>query len=344
MKKKLGPIRDRLVNRLSGIDVRATANAVNEAVAQEQVWREIASQRQEIAHARQVLAESLQADRESVNQWQAAADVQLREIFAQVEFASRRQHVLLEALKIERDHIPELQTRLSAVRETAEYRGVHDLKDPLVSVRIATFDKTEELMDVAIASVLAQSYENFEIVVVNDGPNEKTRRAVIGLNDMRVRYAELPERGRYPSDPHSKWMVAGSPAMNRAASLCEGAWIAPLDDDDEFTADHIEKLVILGNKNRAELSYGALIQRNLKEGGEKKIWSSPPAISEFSFQGAIYLRLLNFFQYDQQSWLTEEPGDWNLIRRMSLAGVNMACTQDVVAIMNMVPYTLKDAK
>jgi hypothetical protein len=242
----------------------------------------------------------------------------------------------------QRDDVPRLKAQLDGVRASPGYAAVLADREPLVTVRMAAWRKTEELMDVAIASVLKQTYERFEIVVVNDGPNETTRDAIAKLGDARIRYVEFPEQKTYPSDPHKKWMVAGSPGMNRGAELARGSWIAPLDDDDEFSPDHIEKLVGLALNEQAELAYGALLQKHLTHGTEHLIWSYPPAISQFSFMGAIYMKHLDFFRYDEQSWIVGEPGDWNLIRRMKAADVKMASTKDIVGTMYSVSYTHKD--
>lgn len=319
---KMGRYRDSFVNRSAGFDVRGTI-----AGLQASIDRTVDASRR--------IEETLQSFR-------AEAAERLAESATELQEVRRRLDVQLAATRQQRDGIPGLRAQLETLRATREYRSSWSDPEPLVSVRIASYLKTEELVDVAIASVLAQTYENFELIVVNDGPNDTTRRAVEGIGDPRISYSELPQRGAYPEDPHWRWMVAGSPAMNRGASLATGVWIAPLDDDDEFTPDHLEKLVKIGVENEVELSYGALVQKHLVHGSEKRIWSSPPAISEFSFQGAIYLRALHeIFRYDESSWIVEEPGDWNLIRRMKEAGVTMACTTDVVAVMNMVPYTLK---
>lgn len=207
-----------------------------------------------------------------------------------------------------------------------------------MSVRIASYNNTEALIDVALASVFKQTYDHLEVVVVNDGPNERTRAAINSLNDSRIRYTELPSRGDYPADPHLRWMVAGSPAMNEAARLATGSWIAPLDDDDEFLDDHIETILNLAIERRAELAYGALIQRDIEQGVDRLVFSDPPAVSEFSFQSVIYAAGLGFFEYDTESWRVAEPGDWNLIRRMKAAGVRMASTEDVHAVMNFVRF------
>jgi len=265
--------------------------------------------------------------------WQATLDHIERGIAAQRELLRR-----------ERDGLPTVVEGLAALRLSPEYEAAFGEVEPLVSVRIASYRKTDELMDVAIRSVLDQTYQNFEIIVINDGPNKRTRKAIARLDDPRIHYEEFAERTRYPSDAHARWMVAGSPGMNRGADLARGVWVAPLDDDDAFTPDHLEKLLALARRKHVELAYGALTQHNMVTDTDVRIWSSPPAISQFSFQGAIYLRLLHsIFRYDESSWLVNEPGDWNLIRRMSAAGVTMAATPDVVATMYQMPYTHKDA-
>lgn len=273
--------------------------------------------------------------REETRQWWRETDALLRHL-------DLRSQAQIESARRERDDIAGLAAALADLRSSPEYEASWDDAEPLVTVRIASYNRTDELVQVALDSVLRQTYERIEVVVVNDGPNPTTRAALERLNDPRVRYAELPQRGAYPAHPHLRWMVAGSPAMNEAARLAQGAWIAPLDDDDEFAADHIERLLGLARRERAELAYGALIQRDRGEGVDRVIFSDPPSAGAFSFQSTIYLAGLRFFEYDTESWRVDEPGDWNLARRMVAAGVRMAATDEIHAFMNMVRFDLRD--
>ncbi|PZU46377.1 MAG: hypothetical protein DI566_07755 [Microbacterium sp.] len=261
-----------------------------------------------------------------------------REEDALLRLLVERAEVQIETTRRDRDRITELRQRLERFRLSDDYERLWDDPTPLVSVRIASYQNTDALVETAIESVLRQTYQNFEIVVVNDGPNPRTRAAIMELRDDRIRYEETPARGDYPTDAHLRWMVAGSPAMNHAARLARGVWIAPLDDDDEFVEDHLEKLVSLARRERAELAYGALIQRDKESGVDRLIHSDPPQPGQFSFQSVIYAAALRFFEYDTESWRVGEPGDWNLVRRMSLAGVRMASTPDIHAIMNFVRF------
>ncbi|MEL7210226.1 MAG: glycosyltransferase family 2 protein, partial [Actinomycetota bacterium] len=183
-----------------------------------------------------------------------------------VELAHRRETV---------DDIPRLREQLRAARTDPDYDAAFDEADPLVTVRIASYQRTQELLEVALPSAFDQTHRNLEIVIVNDGPNPATREALDALDDPRVRYHELPERGRYPEHPLSRWRVAGTPAGNRGLELATGRWIAPLDEDDAFTPDHVEVLLALARDRRAELAYGAVRQHNVVTGEDRTIWSDP---------------------------------------------------------------------
>ena len=89
----------------------------------------------------------------------------------------------------------------------------------LISVVIPTRRRPELLLR-AIESVLRQTYDQMEILVVIDGPDEATREALRGVQDSRLRVIALPES------------VGGSDARNTGVQNAKGEWIAFLDDDD----------------------------------------------------------------------------------------------------------------
>lgn len=267
---------------------------------------------------------------------------QVKDLRAELDELSGREYAKAALLRAQKDGTEQAKEWLATFRRSERYARAFGDR-PLVSIRIASYRKTDELIDVALASVARQSYDNYEVVVVNDGPNEKTKVALEALAMPNLRYVELPQRSEYPAHPRLRWMVAGAPGMNLAAQLARGEWVAPLDDDDEFTPDHIEKLVALAHSSRAELVYGASRQVNEVNGSSVEIWSDPPQISQFGFAAAMYMQGLNeVFTYDIESWLVNEPGDWNLARRMLAAGVTYASIRDVLAISHQVPYTHKD--
>ncbi|MEI2833231.1 MAG: glycosyltransferase family 2 protein [Acidimicrobiia bacterium] len=235
------------------------------------------------------------------------------------------------------DHIFELRKQLVDVRKTDEYKEIFNQKDPLVTVRIATYNNSELLVQRAIKSVQDQTYNNWEIVVVGDGCDEKTQIAIDELHDNRIKYFNFPYRNVYPEDPISRWQVAGSPGMNKAVELAKGTWIAPLDDDDEFAPNHIEVLLNKALSEKFEFVHGAFKQVIVETGEESVIKSYPAQVNFAPAQAGIYTRILDFFEWDTQCWVINEPGDWNFIRRMMEAGVFMGFVEDCVTTM----YTYK---
>ncbi|MBU2693453.1 MAG: glycosyltransferase, partial [Candidatus Eisenbacteria bacterium] len=89
---------------------------------------------------------------------------------------------------------------------------------PVVSVIIITHDRSRYLKE-AIESVLAQTYKDLEIIVVDDGSTDDTRSVVEGLNDLRIRYFYKDHSGI-------------SDSRNYGISKARGKYILWLDDDD----------------------------------------------------------------------------------------------------------------
>ena len=200
---------------------------------------------------------------------------------------------------------------------------------PLVTVRIATYDRGPLVLERSLKSALSQTYKNIEILVVGDGATPETIEAVNSIKDPRVRFVNLPERGRYPDDPEKRWMVAGSVPMNYSRGVARGAWIAPLDDDDEITPDHVEVLVGLATEHRLEFVYG-LSEAELPDGSWTLVGAWPPIQGGICHGSIVYSAKLDFFEYDEESWRDNEPTDWNRWHRMMEAGVRMGRVEHVV--------------
>jgi len=128
-------------------------------------------------------------------------------------------------------------------------------KNHLVSVTIPTYNRADLLLERAIPSVLRQTYNNFEIIIVGNCTDD-TEQRVTELNDKRIKFLNLSARGRLPADPYDRWLASGSVARNKSLELCTGDWIAPLDDDDEFSDDHIKVLLNHAIENNLEMVYG----------------------------------------------------------------------------------------
>jgi glycosyltransferase involved in cell wall biosynthesis len=99
---------------------------------------------------------------------------------------------------------------------------------PFFSVVMTTYNRPRLLQD-ALASVLDQSCQDFEILVVNDGGPEVESSLAWAGEAARITYVRQPNRGP-------------SAARNAALRLARGRYIVYLDDDDLMRRDHLDTL------------------------------------------------------------------------------------------------------
>lgn len=101
---------------------------------------------------------------------------------------------------------------------------------PLVSVVITTYNRAE-LVEDAIDSVLAQTYTNFELFVVDDASTDNTESVIDQYDDDRLTYV------CHESNKHL------SASRNTGIELSSGEYIAFLDDDDEWIETKLERQI-----------------------------------------------------------------------------------------------------
>ncbi len=110
---------------------------------------------------------------------------------------------------------------------------------PLVSVIIPTFNRATWVRE-AVDSVLAQTFRDFELIVVDDGSTDTTREG-LGLYGDRLRVVYQTRQGV-------------SAARNRGLEMAAGKWLAFLDSDDLWLPQKLETQVDFLNRNpRAEI-------------------------------------------------------------------------------------------
>jgi len=109
---------------------------------------------------------------------------------------------------------------------------IKDKKNGKVSVVIPTYNRSDTIYR-AIKSVIDQTYQNFEIVIIDDSPNDKTERVINSFDDNRIRYIRNEKKTNPPS------------ARNQGvrASRSDSKYIAFLDDDDEYLPLFLEKTI-----------------------------------------------------------------------------------------------------
>lgn len=90
----------------------------------------------------------------------------------------------------------------------------------MISVIIPLYNK-EMIIEKSLQSVLSQNYDDFEVVIVNDGSTDRSADIVRGIDDSRIRLIEQENGGP-------------SKARNTGVMHAKGDWIVFLDADDEF--------------------------------------------------------------------------------------------------------------
>jgi glycosyltransferase involved in cell wall biosynthesis len=99
-----------------------------------------------------------------------------------------------------------------------------------VSVVIPTYRRPDLVLR-AVKSTLAQTFNNIEVIIVVDGPDENTERVINQVDDPRIKLLVLPKN------------VGGSDARNAGVRLATSDWIAFLDDDDEWFPEKLAKQI-----------------------------------------------------------------------------------------------------
>jgi glycosyltransferase involved in cell wall biosynthesis len=98
--------------------------------------------------------------------------------------------------------------------------------NPKVSVVIPTYNRAANVQN-GIKSVLAQTFSDLEIIVVDDGSSDDTGKTLREVFGERIRYYYQPNRG-------------ASVARNKGVEEARGEWIAFLDSDDFWEKDKLE--------------------------------------------------------------------------------------------------------
>lgn len=111
---------------------------------------------------------------------------------------------------------------------------------PLVTVSMPAFN-SERYIAEAIESILAQTYQNFELIIVDDGSTDRTRETIESFTDPRII--------KVYSDRNRGLITT----RNRIAQLAKGKYLALLDADDRAFPDRLALQVAYLEANHADL-------------------------------------------------------------------------------------------
>ncbi len=129
---------------------------------------------------------------------------------------------------------------------------------PFFSVIVPVYNRAS-LLGAALGSVLAQTCQDFEIVVVDDGSIDNPRAVIETFHDSRIRFIRQENQG-------------GGTARNTGINAAQGRFIAPLDSDDRFLPHHLESMKALLDGTHGVVGYA----RVLVDRGDGRVFAKPP--------------------------------------------------------------------
>jgi glycosyltransferase involved in cell wall biosynthesis len=136
------------------------------------------------------------------------------------------------------------------------------MSQPFFTVIIPVYNRAGPLAD-AIASVQAQSCQDFEIVVVDDGSKDDPAATIAAIGDPRIRFFRQENAG-------------GGAARNRAMDEAHGRFIAPLDSDDVFLPHHLATMKELLEGTTNTVGYARM---RVDRGGGRVFLKPPRALN-----------------------------------------------------------------
>lgn len=148
--------------------------------------------------------------------------------------------------------------------------------NPSISVIMPTYNRAH-LIGRAIGSVLQQTFDDFELIVVDDGSTDNTEEVIRAFDDDRIVYIRCDEnRGN-------------AAARNVGLRKARGKYITFLDSDDEFMPGLLDEVYRLISKSDEQV--GFVFTRNIrvrdtKHGEEivkKSTWSLPAEVDTYLY-------------------------------------------------------------
>lgn len=148
--------------------------------------------------------------------------------------------------------------------------GYQRYKKPLVSVVMLTY-KRADIVPVAIESILAQTFKDYEFIILNDGSPDNT-------DEVIEKYLKQDSRIRYYKNDRNRGIAY---SRNRVTALARGKYVMIMDDDDESLPERMQKQVEFLEKN----PHITVVSGQIKE----SIWPEVPNDSNQLAAGLIQL-------------------------------------------------------
>lgn len=111
-----------------------------------------------------------------------------------------------------------------------------ELKKPFISVLMPIYNG-EKYLEESIDSILGQTYENFELLLINDASNDASENIILSYLDSRIVYIKNEQN------------LGLIKTLNKGLDLAKGEFIARMDQDDIALPTRFEKQIDIFHKN-----------------------------------------------------------------------------------------------
>lgn len=194
------------------------------------------------------------------------------------------------------------------------------MSDPLVSVIIPAFNAAPYLME-TLESVFAQTYQHFEVIVVDDGSTDGTAEILDSYGD-RITVTRQPHAGNVAL------------ARNAAIRQARGEYIACLDADDVWLPDKLEQQVAIMKESSCSL-VGSASRARLPQDGQARTVTIDDLLLRNRFVASSVMMKRSCL--DAVGVFDEDPGlvaveDWDLWLRIAACAPVLLMGREVVRI------------
>lgn len=193
------------------------------------------------------------------------------------------------------------------------------MKNPQVTVLLPVYNGERHLKQ-AIESILAQTYTDFEFLIINDGSTDRSEEIILSFNDKRINYIKNTENIR---------LIA---SLNKGLELAKGEYIARMDADDIASPDRLAQQVEYMVEHRDVVLVGSDVEVINEDGTSRYFY--PNILSGATIHAALAVRnpfthsavmfkkqaVVELGGYSSDDYMAEDLGLWMRLAQQFGAG------------------------
>ena len=154
------------------------------------------------------------------------------------------------------------------------------IMEELVSIIMPSYNTANYIVE-SIKSVLAQTYTNWELIIVDDCSTDNTDEIVQPfLSDERIKYFKNEKNSGAPV------------SRNKALREAKGQWVAFLDSDDLWFPEKLERQIAFMNNNANDFSYTRYIEIDENSSPNGKSITGPKRITKHGMYNYCWMGCL----------------------------------------------------